>query len=95
MYMFPKFLESLPLAARKYKRENLIDFKLGHNVLFGIALAITSDCYFNHPDSIKKSIAFILNLIIGRDEELKPDKSAFKKIKFEGSSAEEKPIIEA
>ena len=68
MYMFPKFLESIQLNAVKLKRDHLINFKFGHNMMFGFALGVTSYVYNLHPDAVKKSIAFILDLIIGKDQ---------------------------
>ncbi len=70
MYMFPKFLESIPIALTKVKRDDLINFKHGHSILFGIALAITSHIYYKDPVSVKKSMTFILDLIIGQDDNM-------------------------
>jgi hypothetical protein len=67
--MFPKFLESISLNLTKTKRDYLINFKFGHNLLFGIALAITSKIYNEDQESIKKSMLFILDLIVGKDQE--------------------------
>ena len=68
MYMFPKFLETIPLSLAKVKRDDLINFKFGMHAVFSVALAITSHIYNKDPESIKKSMIFILDLIIGREE---------------------------
>ena len=68
MYMAPKFLESISISAEKHKSDflMLLNFKYGVNVAFAFAMGVTSCMYNKHPYSIKKSISFILDLIIGK-----------------------------
>ena len=66
MYMFPKFLEALPAYYAKMKRDSLFQVKYGHSMLLALTMGITSFVYNQDPGSIKNSILFLLDLVIGR-----------------------------
>ena len=68
MYMFPKFLESLPVYLGKMKQDRFFQIKFGHNLLLALTMAITSFVYNTDVGSIKTSILFLLDLVIGRDQ---------------------------
>lgn len=67
MYMFHKFLESLPVYYGKMKQDRLFNIRFGHNLLLALTMGITSYVYNNDVGSIKTSILFLLDLVIGRD----------------------------
>ena len=68
MYMLHKFLESTPVYFGKIKRDRLFQIKFGHHLLLALTMGITSFVYNTDVGSIKTSILFLLDLVIGRDQ---------------------------
>lgn len=100
MALLPKCIESIPLYYGKIKQDSLLTFKYGHHFLFAFTMGLVSYVYNKDPEAIKKSIQFLLDYLIGRENpkielEVQNEKAVEEEEEGEAVQAKKKEEIES